>query len=103
MHRGARVPAGSPSLAWHTFDRATFDVGRDEIAVPGTDDTIGLYSPERTIADAFRLRGSVGYEVARDALREWLRLGGKPVDLVRVASALPRAKGPIIDALGLLS
>lgn len=33
---------------------------------------IGIYSPERSIADAFRLRGEVGYELARDALREWL-------------------------------
>jgi len=30
----------------------------------------GLYSPERSIADPFRLRGEIGYELARDALKE---------------------------------
>jgi len=30
---------------------------------------IGIYSPERSVADAFRLRGEVGHELARDALR----------------------------------
>jgi hypothetical protein len=32
-----------------------------------------MYSPERSIADAFRMRGDQGYELVRDALREWLR------------------------------
>lgn len=30
---------------------------------------IGLYSPERCIADAFRHRGQLGYEIARDSLK----------------------------------
>lgn len=58
--REARIPAGSGSIKWHSFDRATFDLGRDEIPIPGTDQLIGIYSPERSIADAFRLRGAIG-------------------------------------------
>ncbi|SDD23471.1 Transcriptional regulator, AbiEi antitoxin, Type IV TA system [Sanguibacter gelidistatuariae] len=101
--RGSRTPAGSPSIAWHQFDRATFDVGRDEIAIPGTDLTIGIYSPERSIADGYRLRGDTGYEIARDALKEWLRRGGKPARLIEIASQLPRARGPILRALNALT
>lgn len=101
--RGSRIPTGNPSIAWHSFSQATFDLGRDEIPIPGTESTIGLYSPERSIADAFRLRGEVGYELARDALKEWLRRGGKRTRLVRFATALPRARTPILTALDALA
>ena len=101
--RGTRISAGNPSITWHSFDRETFEIGREKIAVPGTELTIGLYSPERSIADAFRLRGEIGYELARDALKEWLRRGGKPAHLVKFATALPRAKAPIFTALDALA
>jgi len=55
---------------------------------------IGITSPERSIADVFRLRGETGYELGRDALKEWLRRGGKPARLIEIASRFPRAKGP---------
>jgi hypothetical protein len=61
-----------------------------------------MYSAERSIADAFRLRGEVGYELARDALREWLRRGGKPARLIEIAARLPRAKSPVLQALEML-
>ncbi|WP_415853370.1 type IV toxin-antitoxin system AbiEi family antitoxin domain-containing protein [Sinomonas sp. G460-2] len=101
--RGSRTPAGSPSIAWHQFDQATFEIGREEMTIPGTDLTIGIYSPERSIADAFRLRGETGYELARDALKEWLRRGGKPANLIEIASRLPRAKGPVLRTLEALA
>ncbi|WP_235861575.1 type IV toxin-antitoxin system AbiEi family antitoxin domain-containing protein [Tersicoccus phoenicis] len=101
--RGTRTPAGRGAIAWHQFDRATFDIGREEIPNPGTDQTIGMYSPERSIADAFRLRGEVGYELSREALKEWLRRGGKPARLMEIASRLPRAKSPVLRALEALA
>lgn len=101
--RGSRTPAGSPSIAWHQFDRTTFEIGRNEILIPGIDIEIGIYSPERSIADAFRLRGEIGYELARDALKEWLRRGGKPARLIELASQLPRTKGPVLQALDALT
>lgn len=100
--RGSRTPASTGAIAWHQFDRATFQIGRQQIAIPGSDQTIGIYSPERSIADAFRLRGEVGYELARDALREWLRRGGKPARLIDIASRLPRTKSPVLQALEML-
>ncbi len=103
IRRGARTPASTAAIAWHHFDNDTFDVGRDETPIPGTDLIIGVYSPERSIADAFRLRGLVGYELSRDALKEWLSQGGKPADLIALASELPRAKGPLLRALDMLA
>lgn len=101
--RGTRAPATDSAIAWHSFDRATFELGREEIPISGSDLTIGLYSPERSIADAFRLRGGLGYELARDALKEWLRRGGKPARLMEIAKLLPRARTPILNALDALS
>ena len=101
--RGSRIPASAGAVAWHQFDRATFDIGREEIPIPGTDQTIRIYSPERSIADAFRLRREVGYELARESLKEWLRRGGKPAHLMEVASRLPRAKSPVLQALEALA
>lgn len=100
--RGSRLPASEGALSWHSFDKVSFEVGREEVPVLGSSQCIGRYSPERSIADAFRLRGAVGYETARDALREWLRRGGRPAALIGVASQLPRATGPLLQALDAL-
>lgn len=101
--RGARIPAGRGSIDWHLFDAATFELGRSEITIAGSELHIGMYSPARCIADAFRLRGTVGYETGRDALREWLRRGGKPAQLIELATQLPRAKAPLLRMLEALT
>lgn len=101
--RGSRTPVSTGAIAWHHFDRATFQIGRDEIIIAGSDQKIGIYTSERSIADAFRLRGDVGYELARDALREWLRRGGNPARLIDIAFRLPRAKSPVLQALQMLA
>lgn len=100
--RGTRAPVTEGAIRWHRFDVATFDLGRDEVLIPGSSQHIGLYSAERTIVDCFRLRSSVGYEVARDATKEWLRRGGKPAELMAFATQLPRARGPLLQVLEVL-
>lgn len=97
--RGARIPATDAPIDWHLFHAATFDLGRTTITIPGSTLTIGVYSPERSIADAFRLRHQLGYELGMDALREWLRRGGKPARLIELATQLPRTRGPLLAAL----
>lgn len=101
--RGSRIPATRAAIDWHLFAASTFSMGRSTIPIPGTDLHIGIYSPERSIADAFRLRGDLGYELGRDALREWLRRGGKPADLAAIAARIPRAQGPTLHALDMLT
>ncbi len=100
---GSRLPATSGAIKWHRFERYTFSVGRGEMEIAGTVQRIGIYSAERTIADAFRLRGAFGYETARDALKEWLRRGGKPAKLINIATQLPRAKAPVMNALDMMA
>lgn len=100
--RGARRPATSSAIRWHLFAADTFTVGRDVLTIPGTTQVIGIYCPERSIVDAFRLRGELGYELGRDALREWLGRGGSPARLTSIAAQLPRARQPLLDALQVL-
>lgn len=104
LPRGTYRPVVSPAIQWHSFDRDTFDLGRTLIDIDGSDRQIGLYSPERSIADVFRLRGLEGYEIGIEALRAWLRRrGSHPSELRRIAEALPRASAPVRTALEHLS
>ncbi|MCW2542411.1 MAG: hypothetical protein JWN95_4136 [Frankiales bacterium] len=80
----------------------TFDIGRDELALTaGT--AIGLYTPERCIIDAFRLRHLEGPETAVEALRRWLRRrGAQPATLLSMARAFPKAEPALRSTLEIL-
>jgi predicted transcriptional regulator of viral defense system len=79
------------SIAWHTFGADTFTIGRDTHPLPGSM-SIGLYSPERTIVDLFRLRHEHGADLATGALKRWLRVrGNSPSRLLAVAAKFPDA------------
>lgn len=87
---------------WHAFDRATFEIGRMELAVGGGL-TIGLYGPERSIVDAIRLRHRDGHELGVTALRRWLRRrGSSPAALLAIAGHFPQAEPALRGALEIL-
>jgi hypothetical protein len=100
--RGTRPPVLAWPVRWHFFQTATFEVERAQLALEeGV--SIGLYSAERSIVDAFRLRGREGRDVANEALRRWLRRrGAEPSKLLAVASQLPRTLSPLRQALEVL-
>ena len=67
------------------------------------DTSIGIYSAERSIVDAFRLRGLVGPELGREALRAWLRRrGAQPAALLAIARSFANAERSLREALELL-
>jgi predicted transcriptional regulator of viral defense system len=99
--RGSWTPTTHVPVRWRHFDPATFDVGRLETDVGGGR-RIGLYSAERSIIDAFRLRHLDGTDLAVEALRRWLRGGGSPAELLRLAAAFPRTLSAIRDSLEIL-
>jgi len=102
LPRRRRSPRVTALVRWHRFDELTFALGRDALAI---DDglTIGLYSPERCVIDAFRLRHLEGEEVAVEALRRWLRQSGAtPATLLSMARAFPKAEPAVRDALRIL-
>lgn len=96
--RNAYRPRTVAAVAWHEFDAVTFDYEREHETIRGV--RIAIYSPERSIADAFRLRGYEGYETAVKALRTWLETrGGSPAHLLDIAKRLPRTESPLRHAL----
>jgi predicted transcriptional regulator of viral defense system len=100
--RGRRVPKVAVPTRWHHFDRATFTIGRVRLSLT-SDLEVGLYSPERSIVDAFRLRHHEGTELAHIALKEWLsRRSSRPGALLETAAHFPKAEPAIRRALELL-
>ncbi|WNM26446.1 hypothetical protein RN607_09555 [Demequina capsici] len=96
------IEAPTAPIAWHRFDAATFDIGRGKHELPGGL-SIGLYSPERTIIDLFRLRHDWGGDLAIDALKRWLRTRGNgPASLLKMAASFPKAQPAIRNALEIL-
>lgn len=100
--RGHSRPRVQAPVIWHTFAPATFDIGREDVAVSDTV-RIGLYDPQRCIIDAFRLRHWEGPEIAYEALRRWLRRrDAQPSQLLKVARSFPKAEPALRAALEIL-
>ncbi|MDO5646038.1 MAG: hypothetical protein Q4G21_10200 [Dermabacter sp.] len=89
-------------ITWHSFATDTFDIGRDQYALPGGR-SIGLYSAERTLIDAFRLRHAWGSDLAIGSLKQWLsRRDSSPGTLLAMAGNFPSALPAIRQALEVL-
>jgi predicted transcriptional regulator of viral defense system len=99
--RGAWTPALTIPINWHHFDRATFDVGREDLNI-GDQRSIGIYSAERSIIDAFRLRHLEGEDMGNEALKQWLRKGGQPSALLKIAQSFPKARSALHNTLSIL-
>jgi predicted transcriptional regulator of viral defense system len=100
--RGVWQPVVSAPVNWHQFDVSTFDLGREKLHVDERH-TLGLYDAPRSIVDAYRLRHEIGPDVANEALRRWLRHGGRPADVMRMTRDFPAARKAVLNALQILS
>lgn len=90
-------------IRWHSFDRATFHLGRTQHHLAEEGLTIGLYSPERTIIDTFRLRHEIGADIANEAVKRWLRRrGSMPATLLEMARPFPQAMPALRSTLEIL-
>lgn len=102
LPRGRRHPKTTAPARWHSFDVSTFVIGLGslEISAPLR---IGLYSPERSIIDAFRLKHQEGHEMAYQALKSWLRRrNARPAKLLKMARDFPKAEPSLQLALEIL-
>ena len=102
MPRGSHRPRISyPPVRVHVFAAYTFDLGRERLRLDSGEE-INIYSQERSVVDAVRLRGRVGTGVATrpsDAICDARRSTG---ELLRLARRL-RTGGPMADALEVLT
>lgn len=94
-------PSTRAPVTWHQFNLRTFDLGRKTLHLD-EDHIIGIYSPERCIVDAYRLRHLESAELANQALRRWLRQGGQPSAVLGLAKVFPPARTAILRALEVL-
>lgn len=99
--RGSWTPDVTPPVRWRHFDADTFEIGRGRLDI-GEDRAIGIYSAERSIIDAFRMRHLEGGDLAIEALKRWLRAGGQPSELLAMARSFPRALTAIRGTLEIL-
>ncbi|WP_374999903.1 hypothetical protein [Aeromicrobium sp. CTD01-1L150] len=99
--RGAWTPETAAPVRWRHFDPDTFDLGRESLDTGGGRD-IGLYSAERSIIDAFRMRHLEGADLANEALKGWLRRGGQPSELLGLARMFPRTLTSLRETLEIL-
>lgn len=91
-----------PPVRVHVFAASTFDLGRERVRLD-SGEKVYVYSPERSVVDAMRLRGQVGTDIAYEALRRYLRRPGASTgNLLRLAKQL-RTGGPMSDALEVLT
>lgn len=98
--RGSWMPTTAP-IRWRHFDPDTFEIGRDQLDIGGGR-IIGLYSAERSIIDAFRMRHLDGSDLATEALKRWLRSGGQPSELLVMARSFPRTLTALRETLEIL-
>lgn len=102
LPRGTRRPSGIVNVKWHSFDPATFNIGREQLTID-SEFSVAVYSSERTIVDCFRLMHLEGSDVAHEALRRWLRRrGNTPSALMKTASSFPKALPRLRNALEVL-
>jgi hypothetical protein len=100
--RGSARPKLRAPIRLHQFGQPTFELGRQMVGVGGRSE-IGLYSAERSLIDAIRLRHHEGSDMAFEALRSWLDLPGRsPAQLIGMARKLPGAEAPLRHALEVL-
>ncbi|MHB1433261.1 MAG: type IV toxin-antitoxin system AbiEi family antitoxin domain-containing protein [Streptosporangiaceae bacterium] len=99
--RGSWTPQTAAPVRWRHFDPATFGIGRESLDI-GAGRTIGMYSAERSIIDAFRMRHLEGPDLANEALKRWLRTGGQPSELLGMARSFPRAQTALRHTLEIL-
>jgi hypothetical protein len=99
--RGAWTPKTTAPVRWRHFDPETFELGRRQLDIEGGRE-IGLYSAERSIIDAFRMRHIEGADLANEALKRWLRRGGQPSELLHMARSFPRTQTVLRETLEIL-
>jgi len=101
LPRGTHQPWTTLPIRWHSFGVDKFEIGRiSQSTAEGLG--IAVYSPERSICDAYRIRYTQG-DLGPEALRSWIRKpSSQPSKLLVVAQHFPRAANAIRRDLEIL-
>jgi predicted transcriptional regulator of viral defense system len=100
LPEGSREPSYHQKLGVTRFSEPYFSVGVEEHEIEGS--TVRIYSAAKTVADCFRMRSKVGYDVAIEALKEGWRLRKFTLDELNHFSKLnkvDRVMRPYLEAI----
>lgn len=87
-----------PATKVHVFAAETFDLGRQQTPME-SGENLWIYSPERSIVDAIRMRRDTGSDLGLEALRRYIeRSGAQRGEILRLARQL-RAEEAVSTAL----
>jgi hypothetical protein len=103
LPRNTWTPKVGAPVRWHHFDSSTFEHGRGQRKILGSQLTIGLYSAERTLCDLARMPNRDQSELT-EALRRWLRQqDNTPAKLLATSRSIPQSTPPLQHLLEILS
>ncbi len=100
LPEGSREPSYHQKLRTTRFSEPYYSAGIQEHEIEGS--TVRIYSAAKTVADCFRMRSKVGYDVAIEALKEGWRLGKFTLDELNCFSKLnkvDRVMRPYVEAI----
>lgn len=100
LPKGSRPPQSSHSLRVTRFDEPYYSFGIETHQIESV--TVKVYSAAKTVADCFRMRGKLGYDVAIEALKDgWRNRKFTSDELIRCAKIdrVDKVMRPYIEAL----
>ncbi len=99
--KGSKSPRiDYPPTAVYHFSEASFTTGTEEHEIDGT--TIRVYNQEKTIADCFKFRNTLGMDIVLEALKLYKQRGTFKVDKLLKYATICRVKKvmqPYIEVL----
>jgi predicted transcriptional regulator of viral defense system len=101
LPRGAEKPRiDYPPVSFYWFSGGAFTSGIETRTVDGR--KFRIYSPEKSVADAFKYRSKLGLDVALEALRMWRGRRGANIERLLEqarASRVERVMRPYLEAV----
>lgn len=84
LPRGSMKPRlNYPPLRIFWYSEKSMNEGVETHSIDGV--VVSIFSAERSLADVFKYRNKIGFDVALEALKAWQRTNGRLGDLLRFA------------------
>ncbi len=96
VRKGSRIPVVDyPPAEFFIFGQAVFELGIETVKTG--DFTFRIYDREKTVCDCIRYRNKIGFDLAREGLREYLKLKERDLDKLTSYARVCRVK-TVMDA-----
>ncbi len=91
IRKGSRIPVVDyPPAEFFIFNQSAFELGIETVKAGGF--SFKIYDKEKTVCDCIRFRNKIGFDLAREGLREYLRLKERDLDKLSRYAEICRVK-----------